>query len=126
MARKNTMRKKTQTTKKHAIIYLSVTTLGICLGICGDFIFGQSAPTIEDISAAILLSLFLIPFAGDFIPLSTPWMFKIGGILFWPLWFVLSYYYFYTGKNRYVVALLLWYTQGFLCIVHRLWALSSV
>lgn len=107
-------------------ILLLGTSIGVGIGIMGDFLVGNIPISFGDIIISIVLSPFTVTFGGKAVTttgLSSA--FLIGGLLFWPIYALLARLWLRKGKLWILIVIVVWCSQGFFQVVHRLHMILS-
>jgi uncharacterized membrane protein YhaH (DUF805 family) len=112
-------------------LLLASTLAGIAVGLLGDLAAGGTAPSLDDVWSAVLLAPFTVTCGGGVTAVgqaerSVGVALFIGGLLFWPVYFLLARRWLERGTRWLWLLIFLWCTQGFFQVVHRLWAIMSV
>ena len=102
------------------------TAVGIGLGIAADFAVGAPLESMPPILATLLLWPVAVTVAGAATPLEAlrPAL-LVGGILFPPVYGLLTWKWLTSGHRWALVALGAWTAQGFFQLLHRVEVLLS-
>jgi hypothetical protein len=113
-------------TGRRAVILLLCTLTGMCVGLMGDHLAHGGALPPVDVLSALILSPLAVTFGGKAVTLTRfSNVFLVGGLLFWPVYVLLSWLWLKRGTPWVWLAILLWCSQGFFQVVHRFWLLMS-
>jgi hypothetical protein len=109
------------------MILVGSTVAGIGAGILGDLLAGDLPITLAEIPSALVLSPLAVTLhGGNVSPASFATAFGIGGLLFWPVYFVLAWRWMRRGPAWLWLGIFVWTAQGYYQAVHRLHGLMSV
>jgi hypothetical protein len=107
--------------KKHQFITLTVATgFGVAFGVVADFVVGGVHVSLGDVALAVLLSPLVVTIGGRAVASSFSTVFLIGGLLFWPVWALLTWRWLVTRRMAFAVMIAMWSAQGFFQVLHRL------
>ncbi|WNG22892.1 hypothetical protein F0U62_01755 [Cystobacter fuscus] len=114
-------------TRARALALFLATLGGIAMGVWGDFWRGDIAVSPGEILAAIVLSPLVVTFGGDAVAgTGRSDIFFFGGLLFWLGYALLVRLWLKRGNPWWLILVVLWCSQGFFLVVHRLHRMSSV
>ena len=107
-------------------ILLLCTLSGIGMGLMGDCLADGEALSPGHVLSALLLSPVAVTFGGKAVTLTQlSSAFLVGGLLFWPVYVLLSWLWLRRGTPWVWLVILLWCSQGFFQVVHRSWLIMS-
>lgn len=114
--------------RRRLFVLLVGTFVGIGVGVTADFL-PVASPTYSFnlVAFAVLFSPFSVTCGGGMVAipaLRLPLM--LGGLLFWPIYFVLANSWLRSGARWLIWAIILWSVQGFFQVVHRTEAMMGV
>jgi hypothetical protein len=96
---------------------LLLTLSGMILGLLADLFAGGMQFELTDVALAVAMSPLLATIGGGAVS-ST---FLVAGLLFWPGWAVLAWFWLGRRRSAWVAFLIVaWSTQGFFQLLHRL------
>jgi hypothetical protein len=106
------------------------TVAGIAVGLSGDLLLEVDPVSTDDVTAALVLSQLAVTVGGLAVPVDAlpgvPWeLFLYGGLLFYPVYGLLTWQWFRRGSAWLALALFLWSAQGFFHVVCRMRMVSS-
>ena len=103
-----------------------LTLLGLALGFIGDAVAGEVDLRVSDLVAAVLMAPLLAVVGGRAVSGPAAEAFVVEGLLFWPVWGLLAWWWLRKGRTALLAALIvLWSAQGFFQPLHRLGLVMS-